>query len=101
MQPRRQDRPAADAASFALTSPEPEPQTLSGLIERVAFHNPETGFCVLRVKLAEQREPVTVVGECARATPGEVVRAEGEWQTSPSYGVQFRARTLVAVPPST
>ena len=29
------------------------------------------------------------------------MRAEGEWQTSPSYGVQFRARTLVAVPPST
>ncbi|MGH6900400.1 MAG: SF1B family DNA helicase RecD2 [Geminicoccaceae bacterium] len=101
MQPRRQDRPAADAGSFALTSPEPEPQTLSGLIERVAFHNPETGFCVLRVKLPEQREPVTVVGESARVAPGEVVRAEGEWQTSPSYGLQFRASVLVAVPPST
>jgi exodeoxyribonuclease V alpha subunit len=101
MQPRGQDRPAADAGSFALTSPEPEPRTLSGLVERVAFHNAESGFCVLRVKLAEQREPVTVVGECARVTPGEVVRADGEWQTSPSYGLQFRARTMVAVPPNT
>jgi exodeoxyribonuclease V alpha subunit len=101
MQPRGQDRPAAEAGTFALTSPEPEPQTLSGLIERVAFHNAESGFCVLRVKLAEQREPVTVVGECARVAPGEVVHAQGEWQTSPSYGLQFRARTLVAVPPST
>ena len=101
MQPRGQDRPAADAGSFTLTSPEPEPRTLSGLVERVTFHNAESGFCVLRVKLAEQREPATVVGECARVTPGEVVRATGEWQTSPSYGLQFRARTLVAVPPNT
>ena len=83
MQPRGQDRPAAAAGSFALTSPEPEPQTLSGLIERVAFHNAETGFCVLRVKLAEQREPATVVGECARVAPGEVVRADGGWQHQP------------------
>jgi exodeoxyribonuclease V alpha subunit len=101
MQPRAQDRPAAEAGSFALTSPEPEPQALSGLVERVVFHNPETGFCVLRVKLAEQREPATVVGECARVAPGEVLRAKGEWQTSPSYGIQFRAHALVAVPPTT
>ena len=101
MQPRGQDRPAADAGSFTLTSPEPEPRSLSGLVERVTFHNAENGFCVLRVKLAEQREPATVVGECARVTPGEVVRATGAWQTSPSYGLQFRARTLVAVPPNT
>jgi exodeoxyribonuclease V alpha subunit len=101
MQPRGQDRSAADAGSFALTSPEPEPQTLSGLVERVVFHNPETGFSVLRVKLAEQRDPVTMVGECARVAPGEVVRATGAWRTSPSYGAQFRASALVAVPPST
>jgi len=101
MQPRGQDRPAADAGSFALTSPEPEPQTLSGLVERVVFHNTDTGFCVLRVKLAEQREPVTMVGECAQVAPGEVVRADGAWRTSPSYGLQFRASMLVAVPPST
>ena len=62
MQPRGQDRPAADAGSFTLTSPEPEPRSLSGLVERVTFHNAENGFCVLRVKLAEQREPATVVG---------------------------------------
>ncbi|HEX6111467.1 MAG TPA: ATP-dependent RecD-like DNA helicase, partial [Geminicoccaceae bacterium] len=101
MQPRREGRPAAAAGSFALTSPGPEPQALSGVVERVAFHSAETGFCVLRVKLAEQREPVTVVGECARVAPGEVVRAEGDWQTSASYGLQFRAQTLVALPPTT
>ena len=42
-----------------------------------------------------------MVGECARVAPGEVVRADGEWRTSPSYGLQFRARSMVAVPPNT
>lgn len=100
MQPRH-DRPAAEAADFALTAPEPEREILSGLVERVVFHNPETGFAVLRVKIGERREPATLVGECAQVAPGEVVRAEGSWQTSPSYGPQFRARALVVVPPST
>ena len=25
-------------------------ETLTGLVERVTFHNPDNGFCVLRVK---------------------------------------------------
>ena len=27
-----------------------ESEALAGLVERVTFHNPENGFCVLRVK---------------------------------------------------
>ena len=28
-----------------------EREALAGLVERVTFHSPETGFCVLRVKV--------------------------------------------------
>ena len=101
LQPKRQDRAAPAALPFALTAPEAAAETLSGLVERVVFHNPETGFCVLRVKLADQREPAAVVGECGAVAPGEVVRAEGQWQTNPSFGLQFRAQILSVVPPST
>ncbi len=101
MQPHRQDRSAPAAEPFTLTAPEAPAETLSGLVERVVFHNPETGFCVLRVKLADQREPAAVVGECPAVAAGEVVRAEGIWQTNPSFGLQFRARILSVVPPST
>jgi len=65
------------------------------------FHNPDNGFCVLRVKTADRREPVTVVGEGLRVAPGEVARAEGHWETSPSFGLQFRAQSLDVMPPST
>jgi exodeoxyribonuclease V alpha subunit len=92
---------ASDAEGFALRPPGPATERLSGLVERVVFHNATTGFCVLRVKLAEQREPATFVGECARVAPGEVVRAEGSWQTSPAFGPQFRTRAIAVVPPST
>ena len=86
---------------LVLTEAPSPRQTLSGLVERVVFHNAENGFCVLRVKLADKREPATLVGECIRIAPGEVVRAEGSWQTNPSFGLQFRATSLVVVPPST
>ena len=31
-----------------------ERAALAGLVERVTFHNPEDGFCVLRVKVRRQ-----------------------------------------------
>jgi exodeoxyribonuclease V alpha subunit len=45
---------------------------LAGLVERVTFHNAETGFCVLRVKARGQRELPTVVGHTS-LSPGEWV----------------------------
>jgi exodeoxyribonuclease V alpha subunit len=95
------DRHAADVEPFALSPPGPATERLSGLVERVVFHNPATGFCVLRVKLADQRDLATFVGECAQVGPGEVVRAEGSWQTDPNFGRQFRTRAVAVVPPST
>ena len=51
-------------------TPERRPATeeASGVIERVTFHNDESGFCVLRVRARGQREETTVVGESARFT---------------------------------
>ena len=36
-------------------------EELEGLIERVTFHSPESGFCVLRIKIRGNRDPVTVI----------------------------------------
>jgi exodeoxyribonuclease V alpha subunit len=59
-------------------APAPAREVLAGLVERVTFHNPETGFCVLRVKLRGQRELVTVVGAAA-ISASEFVQASGIW----------------------
>jgi len=52
-------------------------EALAGLVERVTFHSPENGFCVLRVKARGQRDLVTVVGYAALISAGEFVQASG------------------------
>jgi exodeoxyribonuclease V alpha subunit len=43
------------------TKTHPHMEHISGLVERVTFHNDESGFCVLRVKIRGHRDHTTVV----------------------------------------
>ena len=83
------------------TSPAPEREALAGLVERVTFHSPETGFCVLRVKVRGQRELVTVVGAAASISAGEFVQASGAWVNDRTHGLQLKASFLKATAPTT
>ncbi|MEW5982267.1 MAG: ATP-dependent RecD-like DNA helicase [Acidobacteriota bacterium] len=73
---------------------------LNGVVERVTFHNPENGFCVLRVKVPERRDVETVVGHTASISPGEEIRALGQWGNDFTHGVQFKASTIQTAPPT-
>ncbi|MGF1562170.1 MAG: ATP-dependent RecD-like DNA helicase [Geminicoccaceae bacterium] len=84
--------------SFTLSS---GPESLSGLVERVMFHNPDTGFAVLRIRPQGRKDSVTVVGRAPAINPGEVIRAEGAWEQDRSWGEQFRASWLTSLPPTT
>ena len=75
-------------------------EVLAGLVERVTFHNPENGFCVLRVKARGQRDLVTTVGQAAMISAGEWITASGEWTNDRTHGLQFRARFLKVSAPS-
>jgi exodeoxyribonuclease V alpha subunit len=76
-------------------------EVLAGLVDRVTFHNSESGFCVLRVKARGQREPITVIGHAAMISAGEFVQASGGWINDRTHGVQFRAAFLKATAPTT
>jgi exodeoxyribonuclease V alpha subunit len=76
-------------------------ELLAGLVDRVTFHNEENGFCVLRVKAREQRDPITVIGHAAAISAGEFVQASGSWVNDRTHGVQFRASFLKATAPTT
>jgi hypothetical protein len=83
--------------------PEPEKSSqdvLAGLIERVTYHNAETGFCVLRTKARGHRDVVTVVGHAAAIAAGEWITASGEWINDRTHGQQFKARFLRTSPPT-
>ncbi len=76
-------------------------EVLAGLVERVTFHNPDNGFCVLRVKARGQRDLVTVIGHAALISAGEFIQASGTWVNDRTHGLQFRAAFLKATPPTT
>lgn len=74
---------------------------LRGTVERISYHNPETGYTVVR--LAPERSDlkvksdrgkdrlVTVVGTLADLAPGEVIVVRGSWRDDPKHGWQFMA----------
>ena len=76
-------------------------EELEGLIERVTFHSPESGFCVLRVKVRGNRDQVTVVGTLPQVQAGEWIRAKGIWIIDREHGQQFKAQILNTAAPTT
>jgi exodeoxyribonuclease V alpha subunit len=76
-------------------------ETLNGIIERVTYHNPDSGFAVLRVQARGRRGLVAVVGTLVRAVVGEHVEAVGSWVVDRDHGEQFKAEQLRSTPPAT
>ena len=83
-----QNRPGRDERGQTYS------EVLSGLVERVTFHNEESGFSVLRVKARGHRELITVIGHAATIGAGEFVQASGRWVNDRTHRVQFRADFL-------
>ena len=77
-----------------------DPASVAGTVERVTFHNPDNGFCVLRITVSSRREPLTVVGHVASIAAGEEIRAVGEWTNDLMHGLQFKATSMHAEPPT-
>lgn len=76
-------------------------EQISGVIERLIFHNPDNGFSVLAVEARGHRGPVTVVGFAPEPRPGEFVEATGAWVQNRDHGLQFKAEALRCLPPHT
>lgn len=79
----------------------PPMESLSGLVERVTYHNPENGYCVLRVKARGHRELITIVGYSSSISAGEYLQASGLWVNNKVHGPQFKAQFLKVAPPTT
>lgn len=66
-----------------------EADTLEGALERITFHNEETGYTVAAFVPEGRATPVTVVGRIAAPAVGTSLRLEGRWTTHARYGRQF------------
>jgi exodeoxyribonuclease V alpha subunit len=75
---------------------------LDGVLERVTFANPETGYTIARI--APERggaELITAVGPLLGAQVGEFLRLRGRWSSHPRYGRQFEVHSYSTVLPAT
>ena len=80
----------------------PEVSLLDGVLERVTFANPETGYTIARIGPAHGgSDLITVVGALLGAQVGESLRLRGRWTSHPKYGRQFEVHSYTTVLPAT
>jgi exodeoxyribonuclease V alpha subunit len=75
--------------------------TLEGVVERITFHNEETGYTVAKLAPDGKDYDVPVVGTMLGVSVGEHVRLEGDWTVHGQYGRQFKVDRYTTVLPAT
>ncbi|HEV7765925.1 MAG TPA: ATP-dependent RecD-like DNA helicase [Thermoanaerobaculia bacterium] len=76
------------------------PETLNATIQRIRFHNTESGWTVLVAIRDDTHEAVTIVGVFPEVQEGEPIVATGEWRQDRKYGRQFNAETVAIIVPT-
>jgi len=67
------------------------PEVLTGVLERIVFHNEENHYTIGELKLDGKRSgAVTVVGNLPGVQCGETLELRGEWTKHPTHGAQFK-----------
>ncbi len=74
--------------------------TLQGILERIVYENPDTGYTVGRLSARDHAELITVVGNLASVNPGESLLLQGEWVDNAKYGRQFQIEKYETVLPA-
>ncbi len=80
--------------------PASSPNTIEGRIERITFRSKENHFMIAKLRVAEARSLVTVLGHFPEPRPGEKLRLQGRWETHPRYGQQFKVTAFEVLLPS-
>lgn len=78
------------------------PESLSGIVERVTYHNPANGWTVLRVSPFNQpNQQETVIVHQTKVFAGATMEFRGAWTLHPTHGRQFQARQALERKPAT
>ena len=77
-------------------------ETVRGIVDRVTYHNPDSGWSVLRVSPFDnphQQETVTV--HQTKVFAGATMEFHGAWTLHPKFGRQFKAVAAIEKKPAT
>ena len=75
-------------------------ETLQGILERIVYENPDTGYTVGRLSARDHSELITVVGSLASVNPGESLLLQGDWVDNARYGRQFQIEKYETILPA-
>lgn len=78
-----------------------EELVLRGVIDRIRFQNPSTGYTVFLLKIAGNPKPYTVVATHPALTAGQQVMVRGYETSHVKYGDQVEAISVMESAPST
>jgi exodeoxyribonuclease V alpha subunit len=77
-------------------------ETLRGIVDRVTYHNPDTGWSVLRVlPFDNPHQQETVIVHQTKVFAGATMDFQGAWSLHPKHGRQFKATQAVERKPAT
>jgi exodeoxyribonuclease V alpha subunit len=74
---------------------------LTGHIERVTFSDDETGYSVCKLKVKDNNNPITIVGNLMNPVAGEFIEVEGNWIIHPKFGTQLEIVRYKSLAPAT
>jgi exodeoxyribonuclease V alpha subunit len=83
------------------TGPSGNASVLEGVLERITYANPETGYTIARIDTGRGPDLVTAVGPLAGAQVGESLCMHGRWTSHVKYGKQFDVFSYSTVLPAT
>jgi exodeoxyribonuclease V alpha subunit len=76
-------------------------ESLRGIVDRVTYHNPDSGWSVLRVApFNNPMQQETVIVHQTKVFAGATMEFHGAWTVDPKYGRQFRATAAVERKPA-
>ncbi len=74
---------------------------LRGVVEHITYQNPENGWSVMKVKVKDYKDLVTLTGSLLDVPVGSVLLCEGQWKVDARYGQQFVVESWEEVMPAT
>jgi len=86
---------------FVMSPVNYDSAVLEGVLERVTFANPETGYTIARIDSGRGADLITAVGPLLGAQVGESLRMKGRWTSHPRYGKQFEVHSYTTMLPAT
>ena len=76
-------------------------EVLTGIVNRVTYHNPATGWSVLRVQPFQSPQQETVTVHQTKVFAGATMEFRGAWVMDHKYGRQFKASEAIEKKPAT